>query len=398
MADINYQYIEDIPFRKSSPAVFTDEEYIYHVGGTSQGSQTLSGYSYKWSEEEGWSVLSASGPVALPRGIYYNGYYWLTGNGVWATSTPDSVYRSTDCINWEYVGLLPGATYGGYAVRLYWNYAWCIHNNRVYFTGYNNGVSYNNGSNAVVSTSDFVTFTIHRYHDQPDGLGYPKRSNCGFYSIDGILYVLGGEAETGSINKLTDHWRSLDDGATWEIIDTDFDNNVLINSILAVNGTGGGQCTNQQSIDGQFYIHGSTSFYTSDGVTFNQLDTSAFPTTGNVYKVIKYNFRFYIVGWSRNSSPYAYDDFYRSSETFYPDDSYVSFEMSTFHSPSPAYIRLTDTSYISSLTTDNYLRIWGLTNDRTSATTYYETSASYLDVSVEGIYGTTFSISLSAVF
>lgn len=81
------------------------------------------------------------------------------------------------------------------------------------------------------------------------------------------------------------------------------------------------------------------------------------------------------------------------------DASYVSFESTTYHSPSPAYLRLVDTSDIRDYTdSTDYTRIWKTVNDRTSATTYYTTSASYLDFSVSGVYGDTISISLSAVF
>jgi hypothetical protein len=394
MADIDYQYIEDMPFRKSFPVVFTDEDYIYYIGGAAQGVQVSAGYSFRYSDIDGWSILSASGPISNPsRGIYFNGYYWLISSV--SFGSPSTVYKSLDCIRWDYVGPLPGATYGGYPVRLYYNFSWCIHNGRVYFTGYNNGVNYTTGSNAVLSTVDFVTYTIHRYHDELTG--FPKRSNCAFYSIGGVLYVMGGIDELGSSTNLTDHWRSLDDGATWELISSDFDNNSLINGYLAVNGTGTGQCTNQQTIDDEFYIHGYISFYTSDGTTFNQLNTSAFPTTGNVYNVIKYKNYFYIAGWTKNTSPYAYDDFYKSSAAYYPSTNRMGFTIELTRSPSPAYIRVIDTSYLADVT-DSYDRVWSFTNSRTSATTYYTTSADYLDVVLEGIYGDTYSISLSAVF
>lgn len=77
----------------------------------------------------------------------------------------------------------------------------------------------------------------------------------------------------------------------------------------------------------------------------------------------------------------------------------ISFECFPNNTPSPAYIRVTDTSDISLLTSaTDYTRIWSITNDSTSATTYYETTSSYLDFSVSGIWGTTYSISLSASY
>lgn len=75
MADVNFERITDLPFNKSYSEVVTDGDYIYYVGGTVQGTQTLPGYSYRYSEAEGWTVLSASGPLSTCRIIYYNGYF-----------------------------------------------------------------------------------------------------------------------------------------------------------------------------------------------------------------------------------------------------------------------------------------------------------------------------------
>lgn len=77
----------------------------------------------------------------------------------------------------------------------------------------------------------------------------------------------------------------------------------------------------------------------------------------------------------------------------------LSFYVSNIHSPSPAYIRLVDVSDISSLTsTTDYLRIWKITNNRTSGSIFLSATSRYSDIPIEGLYGDTFDVSLSAVY
>lgn len=82
-----------------------------------------------------------------------------------------------------------------------------------------------------------------------------------------------------------------------------------------------------------------------------------------------------------------------------PSDTVVSFNSSLIHSPSPAYIRLEDLSVLSAVTSDtDYLRMWRLTNNRSGETFNYLSYESTMEVSVSGIYGDTFDVSLSAVW
>lgn len=84
--------------------------------------------------------------------------------------------------------------------------------------------------------------------------------------------------------------------------------------------------------------------------------------------------------------------------SFY-DPPTATFSVLNFNSPSPAYLRLDDTSDLSSVTSETgYTRIWSLVNNRTSASTVYTTSASSIEIVLEGLYGDTFNVSLSAVY
>lgn len=100
------------------------------------------------------------------------------------------------------------------------------------------------------------------------------------------------------------------------------------------------------------------------------------------------------VGIRQNRRP-GLDGYYSIGADEYGALNYISFEINQAHSPSPAYLRLTDTSVLDDYT-DDYTRIWGITNNRTSATTYYSTSAITYDFSISGVHGDTFNISLSA--
>ena len=66
---------------------------------------------------------------------------------------------------------------------------------------------------------------------------------------------------------------------------------------------------------------------------------------------------------------------------------------------SPLFNTLIDTSDFSSITSaTDYLRLWQITNDRTSAIYIVSANSSNLNYEFDGILGDTFSVSMSACF
>jgi hypothetical protein len=67
-----------------------------------------------------------------------------------------------------------------------------------------------------------------------------------------------------------------------------------------------------------------------------------------------------------------------SYSNFFPSESYVSFSIDKIHSPNPTYLRITDTSDISLLTSaTDYLRLWNIYNNSTSANIYISNYTKY---------------------
>lgn len=75
-----------------------------------------------------------------------------------------------------------------------------------------------------------------------------------------------------------------------------------------------------------------------------------------------------------------------------------SFTADRISGPSPLYVRLTDSSSVSDLTSaTDYQRIWSFFNNATSAISYEITTSASINKSLTGILGSTFTVSLSAI-
>lgn len=389
---INFSPLGTLPFGKLFPAVFSDGNFIYYIAGTPSGIQTLSGYSFKSGDGLNWEVVASAGPMASDnRGFFFDEQYWLLQNEIMGSRT--SAYSSSDAISWTFRGTTPGSTYDGNNVNISINFSYCFHKGRIYLTGYNNGFNYGGGSRAVISTTDFVTYIVHQNDDASSS--FPRRSNAGFYSNGESLFILGGVSETGSLAYLTDFWRSDDDGANWTLVDSSI--NSTISSSLHINGTGRGQNSGRMFVGRDFYGVGTSNVvYAINGGTPDLTSQIGLPG-GFVKNVVYLDGNFFSVGYSYEFISTVSTQTYVSTSAFFPSTNRISFESSVIHSPSPAFIRLTDTSDISA-STDSYTRLWSIRNNRTSAIIYYTSEESYIDLSVSGIYGDTFDVSLSAVW
>jgi hypothetical protein len=299
--------------------------------------------------------------------IVYNNYLWAIGGENART------LRSSDGANWSTL-VFPGVV--GYGV------ATCVHNGRLYFSG---GIAVFNtdASTGVYSTTDGVTWTTHRVHG--DSGSFTGRANHQMYSIGGRLFIGGGNTNLGV--STPDLWYSDDDGTTWTLQGV-FSYNLNRDSTINV-------------YDVLYMINSVASvlYYSFNGYDWTS-DSITGPSTRSSFGFGYDDGKLYIVGGSSGAS-FPVNTSYSAPLPYPYHSSTIEFTLNNTNSPSPAYLRITDESEVYDLDNDlvtEYTRVWGITDNSTSATTYYETSASSLDFSVSGVWGTTFSISLSAVF
>lgn len=71
-----------------------------------------------------------------------------------------------------------------------------------------------------------------------------------------------------------------------------------------------------------------------------------------------------------------------------------SFNVSLTCSPSPAYVRLTDTSNVPIEYENSTTRIWNIVNNRSSEQIIFSTLENPVEIVIDGVWGDTFDISL----
>lgn len=304
--------------------------------------------------------------------IVYNGYMWVIG-GLWSGGTAnETVRRTTDGINYFPM------TYPSIGVASSYLKAVCIHKGRLYISG---GTYYGTNCNAVHSTTDGLTWTTHHANGGSGGLPIGFSGHV-MYSFEGRLWI----------GTASDLYVSDDDGSNWSNYSS---------SVAPFNGLGLAQ--NAVVAFGKVYVmrNDGLALYSSvNGGDFSYENPTSGTTTANgAYCLGLFGSNIFLTGGAGNLG-FNYGRTYMSQTvTHYANR--LAFSSNNIHSPSPAYLRLSDLSTIydvSGGTVEDYSRIWSLRNNRTSAIQFYETSSSYVDVSVSGIYGDTFDVSLSAVW
>lgn len=389
------------PFARRHPAVFSDGEYIHYIGNQPYGTQTLSGFGYRSLDGITWEVTVSAfyehPPYAYAlvysKGIYYNSTYYLLISDFFSEYNT-SAYSSSNAIDYTYLGQLPRGVYQSRNCNMQSVPQMCVHNNRIYLAS-TAGYGSANGVSTVLSTNDFINYTIHQDDDAINT--FSKRYGAFFYSKNGSLYIVGGVGNPSG-SALTDMWRSDDNGYTWS----------LINASVSNIGNSSSDFRNNRFFIGsdlfstpQFLVAGenATLQYTLDGENFLQESIFYQGSGNNPYGVsfVYHNGKVHSIGGSYDFIGAAYSYNYISVSAVFPSTDRMSFVVTPYHSPSPAYIRLTDTSNISA-STDEYTRIWSIINNRTSEEILFSTSAAEFEIALNGIAGDTFNVSLSAVF
>lgn len=326
-----------------------------------------------------WEVVSDSSNIGnngsgQHAAIVYDGYMWVIGGYDTLGQQNNSIRRTTTGVSFSYL-TYPNSTNKASGM------AACVHNERLYISG---GSGPSGTSNGVFSTTDGTTWITH----QADGAvgSFSGLSTHVMYSFNGRLWIGGG--------SLTELWYSDDDGYTWSLYSS-------------------GAAPFNDSAQGAVVAYGNVYmmndittavYYSQNGGDFTYVPTSGAGSwlthdQNGTSQLSLYDGRLYLVG-SNGNSGVQYGRTYASIDLPYYN-SITRFTSSLLRSPSPAYLRVIDESTIydvSGGTVTEYDRVWSFTNSRTSATYYYETSASYLEVALEGIYGDTYSVSMSAVF
>lgn len=318
------------------------------------------------------SNIGNSNSSGLHASIVYGGYMWVIG-GLWSGGTAlQFVRRTTDGISFSYLTYpdVGGTACVGVAV--------CIHNGRLYMSG---GTYYGTNCNAVHSTTDGLTWTTHHANGGSGGLPIGFSGHV-MYSFNGRLWI-------GTNSSL---YYSEDNGSNWSLYSA---------GVAPFNSTG--LAKNAVVAFGYVYVmsyNGTSLYYSENGGDFSLESPISGTTTANgAYDLALVDERIMLTGGVGNLGSNYGRTYLSTSMPHYA--SYVRFSSSVIHSPSPAYLRLTDASEIYDVSGGevlSYERIWSLRNNRTSAITYYTSEESYIDLSVSGIYGDTFDVSLSAVW
>lgn len=307
--------------------------------------------------------------------------------------TITSLYNSSDGVTWTFLSTLPSGNNKNASV--------CIHNNRIYLLG--SGSSSGSLTNDVRSSSDGVTWTIH------SGTKFTARYSANSFSMNGILFICGGGL-AGYPWYYQDLWYSEDDGANFTLYSSTILNDL---SIIAQTIQFGAYANNIPfrgsvlgPIYGRVYVKneggpvGTVLLYTDNGFDWNyEICTvnATFDASFGPYLCNNDN-SLYLIGLSHYYNSGALTEVYKGSNQLSSPNNILRFTASTIHSPSPAYIRLTDSSEVYDSLVYNYTRIWSLTNNRTSEQIIFSTSAQSVEVAVEGIWGDTYNVSLSAVW
>lgn len=304
--------------------------------------------------------------------IVYDGYMWVIG-GLWSGGTSNQfVRRTTDGISFSYLTYpdVGGSASVGVAV--------CVHNGRLYMSG---GTYYGTNCNAVHSTTDGLTWTTHHANGGSGGLPIGFSGHV-MYSFNGRLWI-------GTNSSL---YYSEDNGSNWSLYSSGvapFNSFRLAkNAIVAF---------------GHVYImrsDGLALYYSENGGDFfYENPTSGTATAIGGYDLALVDKRIMLTGGVGNLGSNYGRTYLSTSMPHYA--SYVRFSSSVIHSPSPAYLRLTDASEIYDVSggeVSEYLRMWKLTNNMSGEVYNFQSTSHFIDVTVEGLYGDTFDVSLSAVW
>lgn len=350
--------------------------YIWSLaGGPGIGATTRivrsSDYGVTWELVTDSSNIGVNGSSLYHASIVYEGYMWVIG-GMWSGGTSNAyVRRTTNGISFTYL------TYPDGGSPDYYSKAVCVHKGRLYMSG---GTYYGTNNNAVLSTLNGISWTTHHNNggvDLPLGL-----YNHVMYSFNDNLYI-------GATSGL---YVSYDDGANWSTYST---------GVAPFNGLG--LAYGAVVAYGYVYVlryDGLALYYSENGEDFYYENPTSGTTVANSGYALSYNYgRLMVVGGYTNG-PTNSGRTYRSL-TIPHYNSTISFTLNNIHSPSPAYIRLVDSSEIydvSGTPVNDCTRIWSIVNNRTLEEILYSTSAAEFEIALNGIAGDTFNVSLSAVF